>query len=176
MGSDTGKMKNHPQLDQAPATSFGSTTDNLRQAAAVLRGQAGRRGMVLVDCDDVDLAAAVIGADAWMRVAAATELYDAPEYGRVAGEVYMHVLLRAAGCGSETPVASDSVATDDDTIVVVDGYRRWATSLLGDDAAEALRRAAGDLSSGGLDTAFGAFGGVVAVAADACLFESGGLG
>jgi hypothetical protein len=172
-GSDTEVMNDRSPLDQASATSFGSTTDDLRQAAAVLRGQAARRGMELVSADDSDLAAAVIGADAWMRVASANQLYDAPEYGHVAGEVYMHILLRASGCGLETPMTSDAVTTDDDVIATADGYRRWATVLVGDSAPEALRRAAGDLASAGMDTAFGAFGAVLCIAADTFYIERG---
>jgi hypothetical protein len=127
--------------------------------------------MVLTEASDVDLVAAVVGADAWMLIAAANDLYTAPGYGRAASEVYMNVLLRAAGCGAETPSLSDRVATSESAIATADGYRRWATALVGPAAPEALRRAAGDLAAGGVDTEFGKLGAVLVVAADAYYLE-----
>lgn len=120
----------------------------------------------MVEAEDVDLVAAVVGADAWMMIAAATDLYSAPEYGHAASEVYMNVLLRAAGCGNEAPVLSDRVDTSEAAIASADGYRRWATELVGGQAGEALRRAAGDLAAAGIETEFGKLGAVLVVAAE----------
>jgi len=165
-------METPDTLDSSDQTRFGSVTSDLSQAASILRAQAMRRGMVIEQCSAVDLAAAVIAADAWMMIAAATELYQAPEYGRVAGEVYMNILLRAAGCGGDNPNLGSRPDERDAAISAADGYRRWATALLGPEAPEALRRAAGDLCSAGDDTAFAAMGAVLAVAADAYYIET----
>lgn len=155
-----------PSLDRSATTRFGSSSADLGHAASVLRAQAARSGMVLGRATLVDLAAAVIGADAWMLVTSATGMQHAPRYGRAARNVYLAILLRASGCGPVGVPPFRDASTADEVISAADGYARWASRMLGGEARQALQLAALDLAVAELDRQFLAVSGALLIAAD----------
>lgn len=154
------------------STRFGSQLSGVRQAAGVLRAMAVRHNLVVQEADAVDLAAAVVGADAWMFATGAESLEQPGRFGRRATSVLTRVLLRASGVappGRQGPLVE--MSCDDEAVLVqVDEYRRWAWHLVGEHAPEVLLAAAEDLAGeepdGGSDGPFGSLACVLMLAAD----------
>lgn len=154
-------------------TRFGATTEDVGTAAGLLRAQASARGMQLTDASEIDLAAAVIGADALLAFSGSPTLWRAAHAGAAARKVLCSVLMRAAGCATNRQPAELDVDTRAGSIELADGYRLWATARLGPErAAEALRRAAGDLATAGPGSELGSFAGNLLVCAEAPFCEA----
>lgn len=136
--------------DGRPVTRFGASAEDVAGAAAVLRARASANSVTLTDATQVDLAAAVIAADAWSFVTGAADLRRPATHGPGAVAALAGALARAAGHRRYvTGTILDEVPGDlhSDTISLIDGYRSWLTGTLGPQAVGGvLRRAAADLA------------------------------
>lgn len=139
-----------PDRGGQPITRFGAVAQDVPGAAAVLRARAAANGVTLTAATPVDLAAAVVAADAWVFVTGAHDLRRPAVHGPGAVAALAGALARAAGHRRYvTGAVLDEVPGDveSDTITLIDAYRTWVCALLGQDAVGAtLRRAAADLS------------------------------
>lgn len=155
-------------LDAAGQTRWGSVASSLPRAASALRARASSAGMELRDATDVDLAAAVIAAEAWATTLNATSFQVPAQYGQEAVVVLSAILSRAAGhAGTSEEILPEICSMDPDLLEAAAGHARWASLILGDDAPEALRRAASDLSSAGPYSRFAAYGELLDLTAEA---------
>lgn len=82
-------------------TGFGAPWLPLERAASTLRARAARHGLALCDAPPVDLAAAVVAADAWTVALGATALDQPMRFGLSAAEALSRVLVRAAGSAKD---------------------------------------------------------------------------
>jgi hypothetical protein len=136
----------------APTTTrFGSSLTSPTSAAGVLRARASQMGVDLEPADDVDLAAAAIGADAWLLCTGAVDLSRSMGMVPGAAEALSRVLMRAAG--RPVPLARDTEPPapfpDDMRLVhAASAYLEWVEEHFEDH--EPLRRAADDLAVGAL--------------------------
>lgn len=148
-------------------TRFGSDPSSLEHAAAVLRARASANGIPLSPASRVDLAASVIGADAWLALAKGATLALPAGGGQEAVAVLAAVLRRAAGSGDEGEVEVFAGCSSDRLLSEAAAYRRWAVAHLGPAGGpEALRRAALDLCAAGDDSRFAVFADVLALTAN----------
>jgi hypothetical protein len=141
-----------PDADGTAVTRFGATATDLHRAAGTLRAWAGRSGVELCETSDIDLAAAVVAADAWLWVLRSTSFTRAATHGPGAVAALAATLARAAGhrlyVVGET-LEDVSPMVDPDAIELCEHYRRWAGAQLGAErAAGVLRRAGADLAAG----------------------------
>jgi hypothetical protein len=132
----------------------------------VLRAKASAVGLALHEVSDVDLAAAAIAADAWMLVTHATSLERPAAQGAAAVRALTAVLSRAAGDAFDEPDETVEASLDPALVSAADGYALWASSQLGEDGPEALRRAASDLAHAGPTGPLAAFSELLAISAD----------
>jgi hypothetical protein len=119
----------------------------------VLRARASRFGIDLSPAGEVDLVAAVIGADLWLLVNRAVDLDHASGLQPGAAEALSKVLLRAAGRPSPVAVWKGPPApcsTSTPVVAAVAAYLEWAQEHVRVEASDALRRAAQDLYCGSL--------------------------
>lgn len=133
----------------------------------MLRARASSAGVELLEASDVDLAAAVVGADAWAHLVNASSLQNPAQYGHEAVSVLGAVLSRAAG----RPLAceellTDACATDPHLLSVAMSHARWVRTVVGSQGPEALRRAAEDLACAGPSSVFAAFAELLCLTSD----------
>jgi hypothetical protein len=154
-GADTQNMTFPVAVDGAPATRYGAAATGVADAVNVLRARAWRDGVTLAEASPVDLAAAVIGADAWMWLHHTDTLERPATHGRAAVASLAAILARAAG--HRTYVTGDvfddlPVDVRPDAAGMVDAYWAWLADHLGPGAVDAVfRRAAADLAAGAGD-------------------------
>lgn len=154
-------------------TRYGASADSVVAAAAVLRARTVSNRVELAGAGDADLAAAAIGADAWMWITGAEDLNRPAQYGPGAVAVLAAILARAGGhrryvtgevLDDVTPLVSP------DAVELVEAYRDWVGGQLGGVACTpVLLRAAADLSAGRRDARAGVELDLVRMAA---LFET----
>lgn len=156
--------------DHVATTRFGADPANLGQAAAVLRARASAKGVPLRPADPADLAAAVIGADAWIALGRGASLAVPAAGGADAVEVLAAILCRAAGHGPLGEAEPARGSSDEALLTEAAAYLRWAVGHLGPELGrEALRRAALDLCAAGPTSRFAAAAEVLAITAAASL-------
>jgi hypothetical protein len=150
--SSSSQTATFPLDGDTPHTRYGAGAGDLASAAGVLRARATAGGVTLLDTSEVDLAAAVIAADAWLWTLNTGDLRHPATHGPGAVAVLAAALARAAGHRRYiTGTVLDDVtpAVSGEAVELIDSYRRWATSQVGAPSGSAvLRRAAADLSAG----------------------------
>jgi hypothetical protein len=118
--------------------------------------------------DPVDLAAAVLVADAFMALTGADSFDRPASYGEGAVRVLAAMLVRAAGCGDPVgEVPTLACASAGWLLLLAGEHAAWARDLVGDDLVEdVLERAAWDLWAGGEGSLFAAYAALLAVSAE----------
>ena len=144
--------------DLPSRTRFGSAAFPLAAAAGVLRARAAREGLALHPVGEVDLAAAVVGVDAWSLVARSGSLAVPARHGWPAVQALAASLARAAG---HDPVLRQpelaECAQDPVLVAAAEAHRDLAEALVPGHPGEVLRRAASDLAAAGPETDFMAY-------------------
>lgn len=132
-------------------TRYGAVASDLRQAAGILRARASRSDVdILPQVSDIDLAAAVVAADAWMWLLRTDTFERAGQHGPAAVAALAAAVARAAGHRmyiTGTILDDIPVDTHPDSLDAADSYRAWAGDNTPDPGA-VLRRTAADLSAG----------------------------
>jgi len=152
-------------------TSYGAPLLPLRSAAGWLRARASAEGAELLLTEPADLAAAVIAAEAWC-VLTGGSLSTPRHSGSVAVVVAAAILSRASGhalpnSGEQIHViAAGCTDRTDHLLVELERLVAWASVLLPNHPAEALRRAALDLTAGGECSPWAEFAALLALAAE----------
>jgi hypothetical protein len=147
-------------------TRFGSPKVPITQAGALLRALATKCGVKLLDCGRVDMAAAVLGADAWAAIVGASSLNNPKRYGKAAVSVLSASLARAAGYpGAGSEILDSNFADSPKSLRLADEHAAWAEIVCPDAAGLVLMRAGSDMLAGGIDTKFGAYGALLQIVA-----------
>lgn len=146
---------------------FGSSLRSPTAAAALLRARAAAAGAQIVPASPIDLVAAVIGAEGWMAAFATDSLAVPVKHGDVAVNTLAAVLTRASGLAEvhEAPVLA-AASNEARTLRRLEQLAVWADHMVGAQAPEALRRAAGDLRVGCGDQRIEAVVGTLTIIAD----------
>jgi hypothetical protein len=155
-GDDTGNVK------YSTVTAFGAAFAAPRQTAAVLRARASAAGLSAKEPSLQDLAAAVVGAQAWMGAFGVSSLADvrskaaaaalAAVYCRAAGQATSPVPASAADCARQLAELVDQLTDHPPaplpqaTLAAVFVAADWACQH--ETGAAALLAAAEDLSAG----------------------------
>jgi len=162
----------------APQTRYGSPRRPVRIATAVLRARAAANGARLRDTDELNLATAAVGADAWVALTGAQDLSTPAGFGPAATASLAAILARAAGHpGQQVEVPLETCASSMPLLRLAEEHVDWAYELVGTDAHQALIDAGSDLAAGGPDSAFAAYGCLLqVVAGEVARPASGGTG
>jgi hypothetical protein len=156
-------------------TRFGSSLHSPTAAAALLRARAAAAGAAVVTASPLDLVAAVVGAEGWMCAFATNSLAVPVRHGGTAVTALAAILTRAAGLAEVHGVPLLAAASNDAAVLRrLELMADWADRMIGPDAPEALRRAAGDLSVACEDGRVEAVAGTLTIIADT--LEGGRLG
>jgi hypothetical protein len=154
-------------LDGVSITAFGSSRHSPIAAAALLRATAAAAGARLHDASTVDLVAATIAAECWMSALNAKNLTQPVRHGTAAVAALAALLARAAGIAEVQDCPALAGAEQDVKMIhQVENLAKWATTVVGVDASEVLRRAAADLSAGSNDSRLEAMAGLLVIVAD----------
>lgn len=137
---------------------WGSPVFPVQAAGAALRARALAHGVDVRWVSPVELAAAVITADAWSALTGATSLDRPQRFGAASVQVVSAVLLRAAGCGdSPVEVSLLSCPSSHDLLALAEQHRQWADRLCPGRAGDVLAFAASDLARGDEASTFYAY-------------------
>lgn len=155
-------------LDVSGVTRYGASAESPERAAAVLRARVGSAGGTLGPASRLDLAAAVVGVDAWMAVTGAHSLERPGDHGAAAVAVLSASLCRAGGATERHlgPLEVEACAGEDHLVAAAEGYARWATHHLGCDAPVVLQLAAADLAANGPTGPFAAMAELLVIIAE----------
>lgn len=155
-------------------TRFGSSLQSPTAAAAMLRARAAAAGAEIRPASPTDLVAAVIGAEGWMSAFTSTSLAVPVRHGNVAVNALAAILTRAAGLAEahDAPLVA-TASNDTEVLRRLEELAHWAERMIGPEAPDALRRAAGDLAVSCEDARVEAVAGTLAIIADT--LESGRL-
>jgi hypothetical protein len=108
---------------------------------------------------DIDLAASVVAADAWMLLTRSSSLMSPSRYGPGAVRVLAAVLARASGQPGETLLPDLGECTQDASLLeAAESHAALAEFYCPGHASEVLSLAASDLASAGPNSAFSAYG------------------
>lgn len=153
------------------ATRFGSTWDSLDRAVSALRARASAAGVDLESASPVDRAAAVIAADAWMRVHDTDTLETPIRFGRAAVAALAAILARAAGQATNHAAAAWPAGSDAGVHVeAVEFYWQWA-DVNTPDPGEVLARASADLAAAGAASAVASVAALLATHAEIAILD-----
>jgi hypothetical protein len=156
-------------------TRFGSSLQSPTAAAALLRARAAAAGAGVVQATEVDLVAAVVGAEGWMYAFGTDSLAVPVRHGGSAVSALAAILTRAAGLAEVHSVPVLAAASSDAKVLRrLEMLADWSERMIGEEAPEALRRAAGDLSVACEDVRIERVVGTLTIIADT--LEAGRLG
>lgn len=157
-GSDTSLM---PDVSR-----FGSPRGPVRAAGAVLRARAEASGVAVQWVSPVELASAVIGADAWSALTGSPTLDRPQRFGPDAVRSLSAVLSRASGRGSPpAEVSALDCPMAPHLLRLAEEHAVWADALVPGRSGEILDLAASDLSAAGSGTVFSAYASLLVVVA-----------
>jgi hypothetical protein len=160
---------------QSATSRFGSSLQSPTAAAALLRARAAAAGAAVVPATAVDKVAAVLGAEGWMCAYGTESLAVPVRHGSVAVNALAAILTRAAGLAEVHGVPLLAAASTDSAVLRrLETMADWAERMIGADAPEALRRAAGDLAVACEDNRVEAVAGTLVIIADT--LEAGRMG
>jgi hypothetical protein len=137
----------------AETTAYGSAWD-LQSGLSVLRARASRLGAHLepvATLQPEEVAAVMIGVDAWMRALGAADLSSPSRHGTAAIAALARLLTRAAGHDLEDAPLEEHADPAEHASVLAARYHAWVLDL-GLDTRLVLEMAAGDLAFGAENT------------------------
>lgn len=166
-GADTHSVETLKVGLEAGISRYGAGSEKPDLACAVLRARAMAHGLDLRTAAKIDLAAAAIGADAWMLLCN-TNSFELPrQYGEAAVRSLAAILARSAGhSGGSSEFHSENCASAPELIVAAESHGRWAYRVIGEDAPTALRAAAFDLAAAGPKSRFSSYAELLSIVAD----------
>lgn len=152
---------------EAGISRYGSGSEKPDLACAVLRARAMAHGLDLRLAEKIDLAAAAVGADAWMLLCNTASFELPRQHGEPAVRSLAAILARSAGhSGASMDIQAERCASAPELLVAAESHGRWAHRVVGEQAPEALRRAAFDLAAAGPKSRFSSYAELLSIIAD----------